>query len=125
MRDDGRRFTLPKPVDRQARHVRLSNPRRVELRAESYDEQRRKSFNAIHRSVERLKTRRIDPMHILEDHQHRAMACQSGKLCRQGFQRSLSALLWSKVEYWIASIVRQREHLGKERGILRWRKALG
>src|SRR6476660_1095989 len=125
MRDDGRRFTLLKPVDRLARHVRLSNPWRAELRAESYNEQRRESFDAIHRPVERLQTRRIDPMYILEDHQHRAMDCQPGKLCRQGFQRSLSALLWSKVEYWIASIVRQREHLGKERGVLFGCRGLG
>ncbi len=33
-----------KPVERQARHMRLSDPRRVELGAERYDEQRRRAF---------------------------------------------------------------------------------
>src|SRR6476660_1028448 len=105
MRDDGRRFTLLKPVDRLARHVRLSNPWRAELRAESYNEQRRESFNAIHRPVERLKTRRIDPMYILEGHQHRLLACQSRNLRCQGFQRSLSALFRGQIKRGIASIV--------------------
>ena len=118
-RDDGGRFTLPKPVERQARHMRLSHPRRVELGAESYDEQRRKSFNPVHRPAERFEARRIDPMRILEDHQHRLLACQSRKLRRQRLQRSLPALLRGQFERGIASIIRQRQHLGKERGILR------
>ena len=58
----------PKPVERQARHMRLSHPWRVELRAESYDEQCRESFDSIHGQAEYLETRRIDPVHILEDH---------------------------------------------------------
>ena len=44
--------------------------------------------------------------------------CQFGCLCGQGFQRSLPALLRGKIEHGIASIVRERQHLGKERGIL-------
>ena len=67
-------FTLSKPVERQARHMRLSDPRRVELGAESYDEQRRKAFNSVHRPTEHFQTRRIDPMRIFEDHQHRIAA---------------------------------------------------
>ncbi len=57
-------------------------------------------------------------MCILEDDQHGLLACHSSNLYRQGFQRSLPALLRVQLERGIASIVRQRQHLGKECGIL-------
>ena len=117
-RDDGGRFTLPKPVERQARHMRLSHPRRVELGAERYDQQHRKGFNPVHGPTERFQARRIDPMRILEDHQHRLLACQSRELRRQRFQRSLPALFRGQLERGIASIIRERQHLGEECGIL-------
>ena len=63
-------------------------------------------------------------MYILEDHQHRLLACQSRELRGQGLQRSLPALLRSQFERGIASIIRQRQHLGKERGVLRGSRGL-
>jgi hypothetical protein len=81
-RDDGGRLALPKPVERQTRHMRVSHPRRVELRAETNDEQHWKSFNSLYGPAKRLEARRIDPMHILEDYQHWIQACQSRKLRR-------------------------------------------
>ncbi len=117
-RDDGGRFTLAKPVERQARHMRLSHPRRVELGAERHDEQRRKRFNPVHGPAEHLQARRVDPVHILEDHQHRLPACQPRELRHQRFQRSLPALFRGQLERGIASIIRQRQHLGEECGIL-------
>ena len=63
-----------KPVERQARHMRLASPRRVELGPESYDQQHRKSLDPVHSPIDRLKARRVDPMHILEDHQHRILS---------------------------------------------------
>ena len=92
MRDNVRRFTLSEPVERHARHMRPSSPRRVELGTESYDEQRRKSFSSVHRPTERFQARGVDPMRIFDDHQHRLLSSQSRELCRQGFQRSLPAL---------------------------------
>ena len=55
--------------------MRLSHPRRVELGAESYDEQRRESFDSVHGPAKHLETRRIDPVHIFEDHQYRLLDC--------------------------------------------------
>ena len=46
-------------------------------------------------------------------HQHRFLACQSRNLCCQGFKRSLAALLRGQIERGIASIVWERQHLGK------------
>ena len=93
-------------------HGALNSGRKVTI------EQRRKSFDSIHGPTERFQARGIGPMRVLEDHQHRLLACQSGKLCGQGFQRFLSTLLRSKVECGIASIVWERQHLGEQRGIL-------
>jgi hypothetical protein len=39
-------------------------------------------------------------------------------LAGQGFKRSLPALLRSQIESRIAPIIRQRQHLGKERHVL-------
>src|SRR6516162_3876312 len=58
-------------------------------------------------------------MRILEDHEHRREAGQGFYLRDECFQRSLPALLRGELDRGIASIVRQRQHLGKERGILR------
>ena len=111
-------FTLAKSVERQARHVRPSSPRRVELGAESYNEQHRKGFNSVNRPTERFQARGVGPMRILEDHQHRISACQPRKLCGQGFQRSLPALFRGQLERGITSIVRQRQHLGEQCRVL-------
>ena len=98
--------------------MRLSRPRRIELGTESYDQERRKGLNSIHGPTERFQARGVGPMCVLKDHQHWLLTCQTGKLCRQRLQRSLSALLRCEVECWIASIGRQRQHLGKQRGVL-------
>ena len=46
--------------------MRPSSPRRIELGAESYDEQHRKSFNLVHRPTENFQARGVDPMRIFE-----------------------------------------------------------
>src|SRR5580693_1084678 len=103
----------------QARHMRLSHPRRVELGAERHDEQRRKRFNPVHGPAEHLQARGVDPVQVLEDHQHRLLACQPRELRHQRFQRSLPSLLRGQLERGIASVIRKRQHLGEECGILR------
>jgi len=58
-------------------------------------------------------------MRVLEDQQNRLLAGQFRELRRQRFQRSLPALLRGRVERRIAPIIRERQHLGEECGILR------
>jgi len=57
-------------------------------------------------------------MRILEDHQHRLLACQSRELRRQRFQRSLPTFLRGHVERRITSIIREGEHLREQCGVL-------
>jgi hypothetical protein len=82
---DGGCITFSKPVERKACHMRLANPRRVELWAKRYNEQRPKRLNSIHGPTERFQACWVRPMHILENNQHRVLTCQSRKLCGQGF----------------------------------------
>ena len=62
--------------------MRLSNPRRVELRPKRYDQQHRKGLNPIHGPTERFQARGVGPMRILEDHQHRLLDRESSQVVR-------------------------------------------
>ena len=57
-------------------------------------------------------------MHILQDHQHRALPRQRLHLRRKRLQRFLPTLLRHQFEGGIPAIVRQRKHLGNECGVL-------
>ena len=57
-------------------------------------------------------------MRVLENDQHRSLPRQRFHLGNKCFQSSLSALLGSHVERRIASVVRQRQHLGEQCRIL-------
>ena len=72
----------------------------------------------VHGPTERFQARGVGPMGILEDHQHRSLACQTRNLCCQGFQRSLPALFRGKIDCGISFIIRQRQHLGEQRRVL-------
>src|SRR4051812_29415809 len=98
--------------------MRMFCPWRVELGAESYDQQRREGLNSVDGPTEHLAASRINPMHILEDHQNRLLGCQSNKLRGQGFHCSLPTLLRREIKRGIASVVWQRQQLGQERDIL-------
>ena len=102
-----------------ARHMRLSNPRRLEFRPERHDQQHAEEF--VIRSTVRPNSSRLVG----------SVQCASSKIISTGllpgqrfqlraecFQRFLPALLRRQFERGIASVVRQRQHLGKERGIL-------
>ena len=115
--DDSGHLALPEPIERQARHMRLPDPGWSELGPESDDEQRWGAADALDYPAQRLEARRIDPMCILEDHEHGLPACQSRELRCQGFQRPLSALLRHERECRIAAIVGKRQQFGKECGI--------
>jgi hypothetical protein len=99
--------------------MRPSHPRRVELGAERYDKQNGKRSNPVDHPTEYFQARGVDPMRILQDHQYRLPACQSRELRGQRFQRSLPALFWGQCERRIASVIRERQHLGEKCGIVR------
>ena len=113
-----------KPIEGESRHVRSSNPRRLELRPEGDDQQHAKGWYPVHDPTKRFEARGVDPMRILEDHQHRIVTRQGLDLRNERFERFLPPLLRCQFERRITSIVRQRQHLGKQCRILRVRSKL-
>ena len=118
--DHGVDVALRQPIDGEGRHVRPSDPGRLELWPERHDQQHAEGLRI--RSTTRpnsFQARGVGPMRILEDHQHRILPRQRLHLRNERFQRSLPALLRGQIERGIASVVRQRQHLGKQCRVLR------
>ena len=99
--------------------MRLPDPGRLEFRPERHDKQRAEAPNPVNGPTEHFQAGGVGPMRILEDDQHRVLARQGLHLRDERVQRSFPALLGSQLERGIAPIVRQRQHLGQERGVLR------
>ena len=62
------------------RDLRLAGPGRLELGAERHDQQHRQAAHALDGEVEQLARGRVDPMRVLEDHEHRLLAGQTFEL---------------------------------------------
>jgi hypothetical protein len=101
-------FALRQAIDRERSHMRLSDPGRLEFRSESYYQQEAKGPNPVHSSPEHFQARGVGSMCILEDHEHRILACQGLQLPNERFHCSLPALLRSQFVCGIAPIVPQR-----------------
>jgi hypothetical protein len=65
------------PIERQHADLWLAGPGRLELGAERHDQQDGKAANTIDEEVEQLARGRVDPMRVLEDHDHRHLARQT------------------------------------------------
>ena len=117
--DHGADLVWWQPVDRERRHVRPSGPWRHEFRPRRHDQQHGQRCDPINHPTERLKAGRIDPMCILEDHEHRTGAGQRVDPGDERIHRPLPALLRGEVGRAIASVVRNRQHLGKQCDVLR------
>jgi hypothetical protein len=61
-------------VERHHADLRLASPGWLEFRAEGNDQQHRQTAHALDSKVEQLARSRIDPMGVLEDHDHRLPA---------------------------------------------------
>jgi hypothetical protein len=65
-------------IERQHADLRLASPRRLELGTEPNDQQYRQAADMLDGEVEQLVRGRVDPMRVLENHDHRlpARACR-------------------------------------------------
>ena len=89
------------------RHMGLAGPRRLIFRPEGRDEQHREALDLVNGEIKQLTGARVSPMQILDNHQHRVGARQSGELSQQGLERFLLLPLRREVESRIASVDRQ------------------
>jgi hypothetical protein len=71
--DQGAGLACRQPVEGEHRHVRLPDPGRHVFRPKCHDEQDAKLRDPVDRPPERFQARRVAPMRVLEDHQHRTL----------------------------------------------------
>ena len=94
-------------IERQHRDLRLAGPRGLELWAERHDQQRGKVADPLDDEIEQLARGRVDPMRVLEDHDHRLLARQAFDLPDQRLQCPLLLPLWTEVGQRVARRSRQ------------------
>src|SRR5215468_3930338 len=94
--------------------MRLTGPGRLELGAESRDQQSRQSLDLFHSKIEQFARAWISPMQILEDHQHGLPASQTSELAEQCLERLFLFALWGEVEIWVAAIKPHGQRLGHQ-----------
>ena len=116
-----RPFAAAEPVQRDHRHLRLADPRRLELGPVCHDEQHRQRRDLLDSKVEHLARGRIDPMQVLEDHQYRLPPRQRLELPQQRRQCPLLLALRAQVERREALAAGKRQHLGDQREVARLR----
>src|ERR1700751_3490108 len=63
-------FAVTEPIETECGNVGPADPERLELRPISDVQQHTERSQPLHCATERFKARWVDPMHILENHQH-------------------------------------------------------
>ena len=66
---------LTQPIDGEGGHIGATDPGWIEFRPERHDQQPAHGPNLVHSPSERFEARRVDPLHILEDHQDLTRSC--------------------------------------------------
>src|SRR5262249_31497154 len=69
--DHGLDVAPTQPIDGEGRYVGATDPRWIELRTERHDQKQAHAPNLVHSPTKRFQACRVDPLHILKDHQHR------------------------------------------------------
>jgi hypothetical protein len=69
--------------------VRLARPGRLELRPEGEQEQDRQPLRALDGEAQKLLCGRVDPVHVLVDHEHRLPGGEAVELIKEHLQRAL------------------------------------
>jgi hypothetical protein len=73
--------------------VRLADPEWLEFRTIAYDQQNRQVRNAIGDQRQQLERRRVAPVCILKDHEHRRLVRQAVELPKERLECPLLPLL--------------------------------
>ena len=67
---------LAEPIERQARDMGAAGPGRLEFRAKGDRQQHRQMPHPVDGQVQQLARSRVDPVGVLEHHQHRPLPCR-------------------------------------------------
>jgi hypothetical protein len=91
LRDQSPLIAPVQAAEGQHRHLRLAGLGRLELGTERHDQQHGQIADALDGEVEQFARGRIDPMRVLEDHQHRLSSCEAFELPDQRLECPLLA----------------------------------
>jgi hypothetical protein len=69
-------FSSVEPVEQQCADMRRSAPGLLEFGTKCDDQQDRQSADTVDRQIQQLARGRVDPMDVLEDHQHGLLTAQ-------------------------------------------------
>ena len=122
--DHGLHFASRQPIDGECGDVRLSNPRRLEVRSEGYEQQHAKRRYLVDDTTEQFEAGGVSPVCILKNNQPWILVRQGRYLGNERIERSLPTLLWRQLERRIPPVIGERQHVGKECGIVSRRRAL-
>jgi hypothetical protein len=100
-------------IERQHRHMGSANPGRRELGAKGDEQQDGQAPRLLDHKVEQLTRGRVDPMNILEDHQHRLPLRGGRELPEQRFERFLLLPLWRKIQRRLTIGQRNGQQIGE------------
>ena len=96
--DQGRTVPLAEPVQRHCRDMRLVGPGGLEFRAKGNEQQYRQPADAIDGQIDQVARGRVDPVHVLEDHQHRMAAGERLQLVQQPGEQLFPFALRAQIE---------------------------
>src|SRR5271154_4855419 len=84
-------------AESQCRHFWLPDPWREELWSQGQDQQHLVSSRLLDELIDEFARRRVDPMQILENYQHRMPARYPVKLAQQRCEDALFLSLWGEI----------------------------
>ena len=104
------------PIERQARDVGTSTPGRLEFGAEGDRQQHRQMQQPVDGQIQQFARGRIDPVGVLEHHQHRPLPQLGFELGEQCLEQFLAFALRAEGE--VRGGAWQRKHLAQQRDIV-------
>src|SRR6202030_1459981 len=105
------------PVQSQRRDLRQPAPRRLEFRAEGQDQQHRQARRPLDRQIEQFARAGIDPVQVLDHHQHWLLAGEGLELMEQRREQLLALALRGQVDFGCAAR-QQRQQVGDQRDLV-------
>jgi hypothetical protein len=103
-----------KAIERQYADLWLADPGHLELRAERHYQQHAQAAHALDGEVEQFARGRVDPMRVLENHDHRLLARQAHELVEERFQCPFLLALRTEAGQRVVFRTWQRQQIGDE-----------
>jgi hypothetical protein len=95
--------------------VRVPAQARLVVGPAGQQHQHARARDPVEREADQLQRGRVDPVRVLEHHQHRPVACQPERLLDEGGERADAPLLRGQVKRRVAVARLDPEQCGDER----------